>query len=64
MFRSPASLGLWDGEGHRVVELPADSPVGYGTLSFLSWLVADVCGDARDELLVIKDGRLRIYTQG
>ena len=53
---SPATLGLWDGAGLKVVELPA---VAQGR----NW-IADACGDEQQELAIPVDGKLRIYTQG
>ena len=49
---SPEAHGLWNASGQKVVLLPEGNP-----------LVVDVTGDARDELLIVRDGGLYIYTQ-
>lgn len=58
--RSREAAGFWDGWGRRVMALPPGLPVGMHTVP----LVADVCGDARQEIIVADEGKVRIYTQG
>ena len=63
---SREAFGLYDGYGRKVVVFPDgdESPAGD---YYSNWegqaMVIDVAGDARDEVVVARNGLLHIYTQ-
>jgi hypothetical protein len=67
LSRSPRSLGLYDAEGRRVVPFPDDVPQDADIKP--SWPYSgharalDLCGDRRDEILLLHRGVAHIYTQ-
>ena len=55
---TPESLGMYDGEGRKVICFPDELKNHREGM-----MIADVLGDSRDELIFVVDGELRIYTQ-
>jgi hypothetical protein len=65
-FSTREVFGLYDGHGRKVVVFPEgeDSPAGDYYSHWEGQSVAiDVMGDARDEIVVARDGVIYIYTQ-
>ncbi len=58
---SPEALGLYDGWGRRVVQIP-EEVLPWREFYGGTFLVADVLGDPRDELIAVADGRVRVLT--
>ena len=62
LYTSDATMGLWDGWGRRVVEVPADlmpQRCFYGKQGVAA--VMDMNGDGLDELVFTYDGLMRIF---
>ncbi len=61
------ALGMFDGYGRKVVEFPTDGlALPPGKPFWRTWIFAermDLMGDARDEVVLTRDGVLYIYTQ-
>lgn len=61
---SHRALGMYDGYGRKVVNLPKEhlpDKIFYGRGGWCR--TADVCGDPRDELIFVAGGIMRIFTQ-
>ena len=60
---SQKALGLYDAQCRKVVTTGAEGLPEWGWHPGVQVIVEDVVGDARDELVFVRDGEISIYTQ-